>query len=137
MVQAPIFPHFIRARLRSFRLSHPKPTPHGIRRGGASWHLQAHGSYDRTVEHGRWATVRSARIYINEAAAEQATIASSEMDQRRLEDAVKLCPSLFTQNLLPIGRFALLIFPFVIAVFKLVEIRRILCLVGALYLGVA
>ena len=46
-------------------------------------------------------------------------------------------PFSFTQNLLPLGRFALLIFPFVIAVFKLVEIRRILCLVGALYLGVA
>ena len=81
-----------------FRLSHPKPTPHGIRRGGASWHFQVHGSYDGTVEHGRWATVRSARIYINEAAAEQATNASSELGQRRLEDAVKLCPSLLRKT---------------------------------------
>ena len=62
--------------------------------GGASWHFQLHGLYDRTVEHGRWASVRSARIYINEAAAEEATHASGEVGQRRLDDAVALCPSL-------------------------------------------
>jgi integrase len=77
-----------------YRLSHPKPTPHGIRRGGASWHFQLHGLYDRTVEQGRWASVRSARIYINEAAAEEATYSSGEVGQRRLNDAVDLCPSL-------------------------------------------
>jgi integrase len=73
-----------------FRLSHPKPTPHGIRRGGASWHFGIHGSYDRTVEHGRWASVKSARIYINEAAAEESAMASCEKGKLRLKDGVDL-----------------------------------------------
>ena len=74
-----------------FRLSHPKPTPHGIRRGGASWHLKIHGPYDRTVEHGRWASVKSARTYINEAAAEESAMASCENGKLRLKDGVELC----------------------------------------------
>ena len=77
-----------------FHLSHPKPTPHGIRRGGASWHFKLHGSFDRTVEHGRWSSVGSARIYINEAAAEAAAMGTSIKGRSRLNDAVKACPGL-------------------------------------------
>ena len=80
--------------LRVFRLARPKPTPHGIRRGGASWHFQLYGSFDRTVEHGRWASVGSARVYINEAAAEEAARGACETGQRRIGDAVKMCPVL-------------------------------------------
>ena len=80
-----------------FRLSHPKPTPHGIRRGGASWHFQLHGSFDRTVEHGRWSSVGSARIYINEAAAESAAVGSSAKAQSRLKDVAQACPGLLRQ----------------------------------------
>ena len=80
-----------------FRLSHPKPTPHGIRRGGASWHFKLHGSFDRTVEHGRWSSVGSARIYINEAAAESAAVGSSAKGQSRLKDVVQACPGLLRQ----------------------------------------
>jgi len=77
--------------VRFFRLSHPKPTPHGIRRGSASWHFKIHGSYDRTVEHGRWASVKSARTYINEAAAEEAALASSEEGRLRIKDGAEIC----------------------------------------------
>ena len=80
-----------------FKLKHPKPTPHGIRRGGASWHFKLHGLFDRTVEHGRWASVGSARIYINEAAAEEAVLGSSELGKRRIADAVEICPELLGQ----------------------------------------
>ena len=66
--------------------------------GGGSWHFQLHGSYDRTVEHGRWQSVRSARIYITEAAAEEAALASGEVGQRRLKDAVALCPGLLRKH---------------------------------------
>ena len=75
-----------------FNLKHPKPTPHGIRRGGASWHFKLHGSFDRTVEHGRWASVGSARIYINEAAAEESALGSCDQGKRRIADAVQCCP---------------------------------------------
>ena len=76
-----------------FRLVHPKTTPHGIRRGGASWHFKLHGSFDRTVEHGRLASVGSARIYINEAAAEEAALGACEKGKRRIQDAMESCPS--------------------------------------------
>jgi len=80
-----------------FRLKHPRPTPHGIRRGGASWHFKLHGSFDRTVEHGRWASVGSARIYINEAAAESAALGTCELSRRRIRDAVQSCPGLLRE----------------------------------------
>ena len=79
-----------------YHVAHPKPTPHGIRRGGASWHFQLHGSFDRTVEHGRWGSVASARTYINEAAAEEAASSSNLLGKRRLKDAVESCSSLLS-----------------------------------------
>ena len=81
-----------------FSLKHPKPTPHGIRRGGASWHFSLYGSFDRTVEHGRWASVGSARTYINEAAAEEAAISATDEGERRLVDAVGLSMSLLQRE---------------------------------------
>ena len=81
-----------------FSLVHPKPTPHGIRRGGASWHFGLHGSFDRTVEHGRWASVGSARTYIKEAAAEEAAISATDEGKRRLRDAVSLCTDLLRRE---------------------------------------
>ena len=77
-----------------FGLRHPKATPHGIRWGGASWHCKLHGSFDRTVEHGRWASVSSARIYINEAAAEEAALSACDKGKRRVVDAISSCTSL-------------------------------------------
>ena len=60
-----------REAVQYLHLRHAKPTPHGIRRGGASWHFNLKGSFDATAEHGRWSSIKSARIYINEAAAEE------------------------------------------------------------------
>ena len=88
------FHQLYRDAVSFFRLAHPKPTPHGIRRGGASWHFKLHGSFDRTVEHGRWASVGSARVYINEAAAEEAAGGACDLGQRRIRDAVVMCPVL-------------------------------------------
>ena len=73
-----------------FRLRHPRPTPHGIRRGGASWHFNLKGSFDSTIEHGRWASVKSARIYINEAAAEETVHELSPLGKQRVDDGVLL-----------------------------------------------
>ena len=52
--------------------------------------LQMEGLYDRTVEHGRWASVKSARIYINEAAAEEAAISSCDKGRIRIKDGALL-----------------------------------------------
>ena len=81
-----------------FGLIHPKPTPHGIRRGGASWHFKLHGSFDRTVEQGRWSSVGSARTYINEAAAESAALGGSPQSRARIKDAVDSCPMLLRRT---------------------------------------
>ena len=48
----------------------PAFTPHGLRRGGATWHFSLYFSFDKTQEHGRWSHQRTARQYINEAMAE-------------------------------------------------------------------
>ena len=64
---------FYREGIEYFNVAHSKPTPHGIRRGGATWHFGLYGLYDKTQEHGRWAQLRTARLYID-----QATTATSE-----------------------------------------------------------
>ena len=40
--------------------------PYAIRRGGASWHFQTTGSLEQTVFKGRWASVATARTYVQE-----------------------------------------------------------------------
>ena len=55
---------------RKFHLQHPRLTPYGLRRGGATHHFLEQESYDRTAELGRWAQVKTARLYIEGAAAE-------------------------------------------------------------------
>ena len=40
--------------------------PYALRRGGASWHFQTTGSLEQTVFKGRWASVATARSYIQE-----------------------------------------------------------------------
>ena len=52
----------------------------------------------RTIEHGRWASVKSARTYINEAAAEEAALASTEKGRLRLKDGVALCRPLLRRT---------------------------------------
>ena len=40
--------------------------PYSLRRGGATMHFGRHGSLDRLLIQGRWASSKTARIYINE-----------------------------------------------------------------------
>ena len=40
--------------------------PYSLRRGGATWYYQATLSLDRTVQRGRWACARTAKLYIDE-----------------------------------------------------------------------
>ena len=70
-----------------YMVRHPKPTLHGIRRGGASFHFGWHNSYDRTAEHGRWAHSRTAKLYIDEAGAELALLNQTTLSAQRIADA--------------------------------------------------
>ena len=55
-----------------FHVFDQRLTPHCLRRGGATWHFQRHGSYDLTQELGRWKQAKVAKLYINAALAEAA-----------------------------------------------------------------
>ena len=46
-------------------------TPYSLRRGGATWHFSKYGQLSRTTLLGRWQNERTARIYIDQALAEQ------------------------------------------------------------------
>ena len=92
------FTRFYREALSFFKVVHPKPTPHGIRRGGATWRFSLFGKYDVTQEHGRWAQVSTARSYID-----QATSAVSESNlnhdgSKRLAWSQKLFHKLLSRH---------------------------------------
>ena len=49
---------------------HKRFTPYSLRRGGATWHFHKFGSLNKTCMAGRWKHERTAKIYIDGAAAE-------------------------------------------------------------------
>ena len=51
--------------------------PYSLRRGGATEDFLYHHSFDRTADRGRWSSVKTARIYINEAMSEMSAVAST------------------------------------------------------------
>ena len=53
--------------------SHNRFSPYSLRRGGATWHMHAYGSLALTALIGRWKHERTAKIYIDGAAAEWAS----------------------------------------------------------------
>ncbi len=52
--------------------------PYSFRRGGASFFFRATGSFDAALQRGRWQSVKSAKIYINEARARYVSCLSHE-----------------------------------------------------------
>ena len=48
--------------------------PYSLRRGGATFFFQYHGSFDKLLVQGRWAAAKTARIYLNEALAQLSEI---------------------------------------------------------------
>jgi integrase len=84
--------------VKCFGLSHPNLTPHGLRRGGATWHFCKFQSYDKTQEHGRWAQARTARIYIDEAMTEHGFALLPSDGQNKLVRANSLLSSLLKQT---------------------------------------
>ena len=63
-----------------------KITLYSVRRGGASHDFLEHGSLEKTLLRGRWASARSARIYVQDAVAALAELQLSEtqLDNARL-----------------------------------------------------
>ena len=81
---------FYKQSAAHFGLIDSRVTSHGLRRGGATWHFCTHGSYDCTASHGRWASIKSARTYIDRAVAELTLSKLPKWGVRRLDNAVPL-----------------------------------------------
>lgn len=52
--------------LKAVSLSQWDFRPYSLRRGGATHYFSLHGQMDRLLLQGRWASVRTARLYVNE-----------------------------------------------------------------------
>ena len=63
---------------------HKRFTPYSLRRGGATWHFHKYGSLSKTAVDGRWKHERTAKIYIDGAAAEWASWQFSDNGNRML-----------------------------------------------------
>ena len=83
---------------RMFGVHSPRFTPYCLRRGGATWHFTKYSSYDATVDLGRWAQLRTAKLYIDQATAETTELLLPAWGLRRLGLAVKIIDDLVTQT---------------------------------------
>ena len=65
-------------------------TPYLLRRSGATWHFTHYGKLDLTASYGRWAQIKTARIYINEAtvAVTQGTFSENQQVEFKMAAAV-------------------------------------------------
>ena len=97
-----------------YRVEHRKPTPHGVRRGGATWHFGFYGSYDKIQDHGRWNQLKSARLYIDLSTTATAEAKLVDPGPTRLHDALLLfrenAPAFFPVSFTPLVQALVLIF---------------------------
>ena len=77
--------HNIMTLASLFGCADPALTPYCIRRGGATWHFTTHQSYDSIQALGRWASAKTARLYINQATSEIGLLSLPEWGKRRVE----------------------------------------------------
>ena len=62
---------------------------YSLRRGGASHDFLAHGSMERTLLRGHWASTQAARVYVQDAAAEITSLCLSEESVSLLQIAAQ------------------------------------------------
>ena len=70
-----------------FGVRHDRLTPHGFRRGGATWYFSVHESYDMTCSHGRWAQVPTCRLYVDQANVDLSRSVLSDLNRAHLHSA--------------------------------------------------
>ena len=67
--------------------------PYSLRRGGATAHFLEFGSLDRTAVRGRWTSVQTARIYIDEGVATLAQLIATDNQRARIQHLARLVPN--------------------------------------------
>ena len=64
------FKSLFKTLVETLHLDHANLQPCSLRRGGASHDFLRHGSMERTLLRGHWASTQAARVYVQDAAAE-------------------------------------------------------------------
>ena len=77
--------------------SHQRLLPYSLRRGGATWHMHKYGSLSLTSLIGRWKHERTAKNYIDGAAAEWASWQFTDAAAQRLAKSSSLFKQYFAQ----------------------------------------
>ncbi len=75
--------------LRALHIEEWEFKPYSLRRGGATAHFLENGTLSSTTVRGRWGNARTARVYINEAAAVMASISNSVTRNKSVKDFEK------------------------------------------------
>ena len=70
--KAPSFRRQMDSLLQALQLQNELITPHSMRRGGATDHFRLHGNLPSTTVTGRWQSVKTCRLYIDQAVADRA-----------------------------------------------------------------
>ena len=70
--KAPLFRRQLDSLVQALRLENELITPHSMRRGGATDHFRLHGNLHATTVMGRWQSVKTCRLYIDQAIADRA-----------------------------------------------------------------
>ena len=78
-----------------FGIVYPDLTPYTLRRGGATWHFLKYGSLDATTVYGRWAQVKTCRIYVHGAAAALADWKLTDVQRSLLERGASIVERVF------------------------------------------
>ena len=65
-------------------------SPYSLRRGGATFDFRSHGRIEKTLIRGRWASTRSARIYITEGLASIAQLETTARQAQLIKVASRL-----------------------------------------------
>ena len=90
------FANALKAYARFFGVVSPRLTPHGVRRGGATWFFRLYGNYDMLAAHGRWCEVKNARQYVDEAMADNTLAGLSPVGAGRVKLALACLPQLLS-----------------------------------------
>ena len=75
-------------------------TPYCLRRGEASWHFAKYANYDATQSLGRWVQLKTARLYIDHAAADLAECSLPQQGLLKIQRANEALPTI-VRALLP------------------------------------
>ena len=74
-------------------------TLYAIRRGGATWDFQQHFLLARSMTLGRWGSEKTARLYIDQAMAQQAEASLTKKSKNALNAAARVSASLLDLSL--------------------------------------